>query len=79
MSVLKIGDKVVVRDASCRLYHLEVVDTPEGKHDCEACEIHHMCNRDYDIVKNLAKEFGEMSCTALIGRGTCFATVKYEK
>lgn len=44
--------------------------------DCNECEIHHLCNRDYKELKNLCKMRGVDCCGQLIGVRRHFKIVK---
>lgn len=56
---------------------VKVVPTPNNKNnDCNECEIHHLCNRDYTKLKELCKMRGVDCCGQLIGIRRHFKIIK---
>lgn len=43
---------------------------------CNQCEIHHLCNRDYQSLRSAFRDKGVNNCGELIGADRCFEMVK---
>ena len=46
---------------------LRVCVTPNDKSSCNECQIHHLCNREPEMVSKLARTYECANCTELIG------------
>ena len=66
---LLVGESISVFDRKLR-----VVES-KTENDCNECEIHHLCNRDYLTLKKVCKELGGDTCADLIGIGKHFIIV----
>jgi hypothetical protein len=63
MSVFKHGDRIELFGKELR-----VCATPEGLQDCNQCQVHHLCSRNYADLKNFCAKHNCASCTELIGQ-----------
>lgn len=57
-------------------FDLVVARTKEVGHDCMECDIHYLCNRDQQPLKELCKQYNVVGCTGLIGNGTHFKKIE---
>lgn len=70
MSALNIGDTILLYGKKVR-----IVERKE-ENICNQCQIHHLCNREYQEMREEFKRRGVKTCSELIGHDRCFEIVK---
>lgn len=66
---LNVGDTVKAYDLNVK------VSITVSENDCNECEIHDKCNRDYFHLRDLCNKHNAKSCGELIGIGKHFEIV----
>ena len=68
--ILKTGETTILYGKKVRVVEQTCTNI------CNQCEIHHLCNRDYQQLRSAFKDKGVSNCGELIGADNCFEIVR---